>query len=388
MRKELLVACLLGIGSGGTFGQKLVPGDAQRGEQVFRTENCTACHSIRGQGGKAAPDLGRIIGRSYTPSWMASLMWNHAPAMWEAMEKRGIAKPQLTEEQAADLFAYFHSVGFFERPGDAARGKRVFYSRHCAECHGLSSQLPGGGPPVISWQSLTARIVLAQQMWNHASRMEETMKRRGIRWPNLSAQELTDLLVYLQNLPGTRGRPGEFDLGPTEGGELLFKEKGCAKCHQGKLALENRLTSGTLTDFAVSMWNHAPKMWSYGNKTGTTPPRLEKDEMRRIVSFLWFRQIFSEPGSAKRGGRVFARKSCATCHNDPASGAPDLKKMIAARQQPIRPFSMASVLWVHGPAMLQQMKRKDIKWPRFSRLEMVDLITYLNGPDFRSSTVK
>src|SRR2546427_6282125 len=192
------------------LGAKLMPGDSKRGTEVFRTQSCVMCHSIRGEGGKAGPDLGRVFGRGFTPLSMASTMWNHAPVMWEAMEKQGIRKPSLTEQQAADLFAYFHSVGFFERSGDAGRGKQVFLSKRCAECHGLSSPIAGGGPPVAAWGSLVAPIELVRQMWNHASPMQAMMATRKIHWPYLTAQELTDLLVYLQNLPATRGRAGEF----------------------------------------------------------------------------------------------------------------------------------------------------------------------------------
>jgi mono/diheme cytochrome c family protein len=364
------------------FGTGLIPGDAQRGAELLRTQRCESCHSVRGEGGTTAPNLGRMLGREYTPSWMASIMWNHAPAMWALMEKQGIPKPELTEAQAADLFAYFQSVRFFERPGDAARGKQVFVSKHCADCHGISSQVPGGGPPVASWQSVAAPIMLAQQMWNHASQMHAAMSARHIRWPELTGQELTDLVVYVQNLPQTRGRVAEFSLGPTGNGEALFKEKRCADCHTGRLALEKHPMNGTMTDFAVSMWEHAPKMWDYQRKTGTAPPRLDQDEMRQIVAYLWYTQIFAEAGSPERGRKVFAKKDCGVCHNDPSSGAPDLKKTLAARNAPLRPFSMVSVLWLHGPAMLDKMKQANRPWPLFNKSDMVDLIAYLNSPEF------
>lgn len=385
MRNFLGAVGILAITSSLTLAGNRITGDARRGAELFRSQNCMFCHSIRGQGGTSAPDLGRRIGRNYTPSWMASVMWNHAPVMWAAMEKRGVEKPPLTEVQAADLFAYFHSVLFFERPGDASRGKQVFISKHCAECHGISNRLPGGGPPVASWQSLTSPIALAQQMWNHAPQMQHAMAQRKIRWPRLSTEELTDLLVYVQNLPQTRGRAGELTLGPTEDGDRLFKGKGCANCHQGRLALESRLSTSTLTGFAASMWNHAPAMWGYGRKTGKPLPTMEKDEMREIVAHLWYVQLFAEPGSPQRGRRVFTRKNCATCHNDPSTAAPDLKKILSARTDPLRPFSMVSVLWQHGPAMLQAMKSKSLSWPHFSRSEMVDLIAYLNAAEFRGA---
>ena len=39
---------------------------------------------------------------------------------------------------------------------------------------------------------------------------------------------------------------------------------------------------------------------------------------------------------------------------------------------------MVSVLWQHGPSMLDQMKTKGIAWPRFEGTQMADLIAYLN----------
>src|SRR5579872_4673656 len=98
-------------------------GDARRGQQVFQNEQCVQCHSLNGRGGTIAPDLARRIDRAYTPAVMASLMWNHAPAMWDTMKKQGMVKGELSPESAADLFAYFVSARYFEKPGDAARGK-------------------------------------------------------------------------------------------------------------------------------------------------------------------------------------------------------------------------------------------------------------------------
>src|SRR5690348_12285300 len=89
-------------------------GDARRGEQLFQTEQCITCHSINGKGGNIAPDLTRRIDRGYTPSVMASLMWNHAPEMWSAMKNKGINRPVLSAEAASDLFAYFISARYFE----------------------------------------------------------------------------------------------------------------------------------------------------------------------------------------------------------------------------------------------------------------------------------
>jgi mono/diheme cytochrome c family protein len=148
----------------------------------------------------------------------------------------------------------------------------------------------------------------------------------------------------------------------------VFASKGCAKCHTGKLALEDRLHDLTLTDIAVEMWNHAPKM-------KPAPPELNQEEMRRVVSYLWVRQFFGSGGNAVRGKRVFTQKNCGACHGDATSGAPNL----AAKKGSFSTISMVSALWDHGPNMRRQMQAKNLPWPLFNAQQMSDLIAYLNS---------
>src|SRR6266566_2209698 len=133
-------------------GAPLASVDSARGEKLFQSEGCIECHSVDGKGGKTAPDLGKRIDRNYTPALLVSVMWNHAPTMWAAMERRGIQPARLDEQAAADLFAYFYAVRFFDKPGDAARGKRLFSSKHCAECHGITGSKAEEAKPVIRWE--------------------------------------------------------------------------------------------------------------------------------------------------------------------------------------------------------------------------------------------
>jgi mono/diheme cytochrome c family protein len=346
----------------------IVAGDARRGEQLFQSQQCITCHSFNGKGGTSAPDLSKRIDRAYTPAVMASLMWNHAPEMWSSMTKQGVARPTLTTQSAADLFAYFISARYFERPGDAGRGKAAFTAQHCTVCHGITSSPMAGAPPVAKWESLSDALVLAQQMWNHGAKMHEAFAQKKLPWGRLTSQELTDMLVYLQNLPETRGRAANFEMPPAEDGEKLFQSKGCASCHAGATALENMLKNQTLTDIAVDMWDHQPNMKQ-------APPVLSANEMRALVSYIWARQYFKGSGSAERGKKVFTEKHCVTCHDDPASGAPKLGKGKDAHSD----ITMVAALWGHGPRMLEMMAQKKIAWPRFTAMEMSDVIAYLNS---------
>jgi len=329
--------------------------DSGRGERLFTSLSCIQCHSVNGAGGKVAADLGRRIDRNFTPASLASTMWNHAPAMWAAMREREIRAGDLDEPAAADLFAYFYSARFFEKPGDAGRGKRLFTDRACSACHGLTDQ----------WSALSDPIALTEAMWNHEPAMLAKAKLRNIAWPQLSAQDLSDLLVYLRNLPATRNRASAFATSAGTNGEGIFKSKGCVACHQSGSLLASRIKGRTLTEIAAAMWNHAPRM-------PAQPAHFESGEMRELLSFLWARQFFADAGDAGRGKRVFHAKHCATCHGGSSADAPKLTG-------PFTGITMASALWHHGPKMLEKMRSQDVRWPRFDGREMSDLIAYLNS---------
>jgi mono/diheme cytochrome c family protein len=373
MRVLFTFLTIAGVASGSG-----IPGDAQKGAELIRSQGCVECHRIGGTGGNAGPDLGKPRGRNYTPSSMASQMWNHAPAMWSAMEKMGSQRPSVSEAQAGDMFAYFQSIRYFDQAGDAARGKRAFAASRCADCHGRSSALFGGAPPISAWKAVASPIMFAQQMWNHSPKMQDAMAKRKMKWTAITAQELTDIMVYVQSLPETRGAKWEFSLGSGEKGEALLAEKGCKACHQGGLDLSKRKTGGSLTDFAVAMWNHAPQMAAVAKKFEKPFPLLEPSEMASLMAYLWDRQIYGEQGNVAKGTKVFEKKSCGTCHGG-SGGGPDLKAKLAGRTGPVQSFSMVAVLWQHGPQMLEGMRARKLAWPGFSDSEMLDLIAYLNS---------
>jgi mono/diheme cytochrome c family protein len=205
-------------------------------------------------------------------------------------------------------------------------------------------------------------------MWNHGPQMRAQFAQRKLAWGKLNGQELTDMLVYLQNLPETRGVTRTFAFTPSDAGAKLYAAKGCTDCHTGRRALETLLKNQTLTEIAVDMWNHQPSMKD-------PPPTFTAEEMGQVISYVWARQYFSGTGDAARGKTAFAAKNCATCHNDTASGAPSL----ARGKDAYSDISMVAALWDHGPRMLESMTAKKLAWPRFTAREMSDVIAYLNS---------
>jgi mono/diheme cytochrome c family protein len=364
-----LCMSLLITWSAGAALPPVIPGDSQRGARLFQEQHCIQCHSIHGQGGKVGMDLSARVDRGFTPALLASTMWNHAPVMWAAMEGAGIQRPILSPQDAADLFAYLYSTRFFDKPGDAARGKQAFESHHCADCHGITESRAEGAPPVVKWESLGNPILLVQQMWDHSSRMKEAFARKKLGWQELTPQELSDILAYLRNLPETRALPVRFAYTSGQGGQAVFQSKGCIKCHTGKLALEDRLHNATLTEIAVDMWNHAPRMVQ-------PVPQLSEEEMQQLLSYLWMRQFVYAKGDAARGKQVFMKKHCAECHMSGGHGAPALP----GQARPYSDITIMSALWKHGPQMLNRMKQNHIQWPHFNNpQQLTDVVAYLNS---------
>ena len=263
--------------------------------------------------GKRLRISGRRIGREYTPASFAALMWNHAPAMWSSMGQQGLELKPLTQQDAGDLFGYFYSIRFFDKAADAARGKRLFTSNHCSECHAISESAGGVAKPVANWQSLGHPIELASAMWRHSTNMRQAFAAKGFDWPTLSGQDLADILLYVRNLPATRGKPIEFTA-TGENGKSLFDSKGCIKCHTGKLDLAPRLKGKTLNDIATAMW-----MITTIDGDAAAEPR-RRPRCLRLLPYLGASRFLEQPPACGRQ-EDFASNHCTSCHGDAASGA-------------------------------------------------------------------
>jgi mono/diheme cytochrome c family protein len=350
---------IIALAAAGALGAKNIEADARRGAEFFAQNRCTDCHAPGGP-----RDLSRRLDRDYTPATLASRIWNHVPTMFAEMKKQGIAPPKMSEQQAADLFAFFYSRRYFERPGDAARGKRAFAEKGCAGCHGMSGS--STGPALSTWGTLADPVALVGAMWNHAPRMKAAIESKGGKWPELSPQDLADMLVYVQNRPGASRQSADFQLPTGDRGQALFTER-CAGCHTGANSLANKLEDETLTDVAAAMWNHAPMMRQ-------SAPEIPAEDMRQILGYAWATQFLHAHGNADRGKRIFDGRKCGSCHGTGGTGAPSL----AGIDDTFGPIAMVSVAFSHGPKMQEVTDLKKMQWPALTPGEVVDLSAYLS----------
>lgn len=336
-------------------GNEAISVDSQRGEELFQSLPCIRCHSINGKGGGRGPDLAKRLKREYSPAGIAARMWNHAPTMWSAMSEEGLTVVPIGKQAVADMFGYFYSLRFFDRPADANKGKRLFDRERCSECHGIDE--PKTAKPASKWASLGRPLEFAAAIWSHGLL---TGQRFDVK---LKGQELSDIVAYLQSLPQTPKRTARMDSEISDG-SMLLETKGCTSCHKAKSDLARKVRTKMVNDVAASMWNH-----SRIRQTAV----LNAGEMRQILDQLWMQQVLEPAGDIESGRDVFGTR-CAACHN--GSG---IAPALVDRRGKVSVVSIVSSLWTHGPQMLARLKQNHLDWPTFTTEQMADVITFLNS---------
>lgn len=345
-------------------------GDAQNGALVLSRQGCLECHAVRATAtghelppGTGAPDLGDRLTPAYTPSALASALWNHTPEMWRKMMERQTGVPDATSAEWADVFAYLYSLQFSEKPAEVTRGKAAFESK-CSACHSLADRARGSGKSL--WTQVTDPVVLVDQMWNHSTSMATEFARRKMQRPVMTGRDFMDLTAYLQyreKLPPK----SRLSLPDAASGQVPFAEN-CGKCHTGPMALENRVHDQTWMDLGAAMWNHEPLMKS--------APALPPEVMRKILAFVWEEQYQGPQGNRAAGQRVFESAGCIGCHRSPANGAPMSPR---STEKKFTPYSMVVLGWGPARTMHLQMLDKGVAWPKLSPENMNDLAVYLNS---------
>jgi mono/diheme cytochrome c family protein len=180
----------------------VLPGRAEEGHRLFVEKRCSDCHGVAGRGATIGPDLAeRGVHQSLTQ--FAAAMWNKAPTMLAAMKARGIAVPQLTAGEMADIVAYLYAVQYFAQPRDVQRGARLAKDKGCLGCHTVRA--PDGKPPVDLAHSAAADspVGVVGALWNH-SFVREPAGRPAAGWAALRGDELADLVAFLRSLRPSR----------------------------------------------------------------------------------------------------------------------------------------------------------------------------------------
>lgn len=361
-------------------------GDPHSGAHLFQEKGCSYCHPVGGVGGRGAPDLGHTQLAHPSLNGLISTMWNHAPGMWKRMREERIIYPTFNAQEMSNVFAFLYALRYMDEPGNADRGRQLFRSKGCGDCHAINGNGADIGPD-LGITSLETPIAWAETMWNHAPEMEARMRELDLQWPHFEGQEMNDLLAYVRE--GSRGLRNGVDLLPADPdrGWKLFRSKGCINCHavgdeggnSGPQLGPSREIPPTIVQFAGSMWNHSPQMWQAMKEKHIERPAFEEREMADVIAFLYRVRYFEPAGSVQTGKEIFARRGCSGCHGPTAEGTP-WGPRLDWRRGSVTSITLATALWKHGPKMYERTKERGMAWPVMKEDEICHLLAFLNAP--------
>ena len=363
-------------------GAQPVPGqDPVAGARVFESAGCVKCHAIAGAGGKVGPDLSKMARpRSFYD--LAAAMWDHLPRMTARMQQMGIARVKLDARQAGDLAAYLYTLHYFDTPGRADAGKRLFADKKCIVCHQVEGRGGTVGPSVDVFKRFSSPLYVASAMWNHGPQMADAMKAQGIERPQLTAGELRDLVAFLSPPTGTQGAV-QVLAGSAERGRVLFADKGCVQCHgaTGTGAAPSLIAKGarrTPIEFAAALWDKAPAMLAARKPEMGPVPQLSAVEMADLVAYLDTTGYFAGSGSISQGWRVLADKGCLVCHGvhgELGKPASDLTRAQALGSR----AAVLAAFWNHTTVSAPAPGGGKSAWPTIRPQEMADLMALLQA---------
>ncbi len=170
-------------------------GNTENGQKIFSDKGCIKCHAIFGKGGKEAPDLGKAVSRANVTS-LITRMWNHAGTMRETFARKKLSWPYFHETEMNDLVVFLYSLNYEDKSGDAAKGERIFRDNRCVDCH-FKTEVDK--QKIVGDIRSANAILFATQLWNHIPAMEAAMVTQAVPWPEMSGQDLRDVLAFLRS---------------------------------------------------------------------------------------------------------------------------------------------------------------------------------------------
>ena len=161
---------------------------------MFRTRACATCHLFdREPSGKDSLSGSRNDFNTITG--FTAAMWNHASNSRVQASDMGTQRETFSADEMGDLISYVYFSGGFEEEGNPIKGRRLFLKKGCQSCHGDS--VAGQAPIENAGRFSAARM--ASAVWSHGPEMVEEMQKTGLKWPTLSARDMTDLIAFLND---------------------------------------------------------------------------------------------------------------------------------------------------------------------------------------------
>lgn len=257
-------------------------------------------------------------------------------------------------------------------PMDSTRGRDVFETQGCIQCHRLNGHGGTIGPDLgrIVDRGFTPAM-LAATMWNHAPRMWSAMRARNFSAQPLTNQDAADLFAAFY-------AAHYFDMAADAArGKAVFTADACSHCHGLETSVLPAATPvsrwsalSQSVALVADMWNHAATMQSELAKQGIEWPVLTGQNLADLLVYL--RNLPTSPRATPEfriavgdeGRKLFDDKGCAACH-----------KLQTLQTQGMTLDDVAASLWNHA-------NRLKARRPTIDRPEMSALLGYVWATQF------
>jgi cytochrome c551/c552 len=266
------------------------PGRPDVGKRLFSEKKCIACHSVEGRGGSVGPSVD-VFKHFSSPLYVASAMWNHGPQMADAMKAQGVERPTLNGSELRDLIAFLSPATAGRQgpvhvlAGSAESGRMLFGEKGCVQCHPVTDT--GVGPSLVGRGVRRSQVEFAAGLWDKAPAMLAARKPEMGPLPQLSAEEMADLVAYLDATGYFAGA------GSPNRGWRVMADKGCLVCHgvygeRGKPAsdLTRAKALGSRAAVLASLWNHTTVPAPAAGGGRAQWPRIRPQEMADLMALL------------------------------------------------------------------------------------------------------
>lgn len=209
------------------------------------------------------------------------------------MRQRGIQRPSFTSSELVDLIAFLESESertpqgpLYVLPGRASSGEVTFLEKGCIGCHSVKGVGGNVGPDLARGGTQRSETEFAAAMWNKAPAMRAAMVTQGIQFPNLSPEEMSDIIAYLYSVQYFT------EAGNPDRGRQRVRSSGCLECHSlngrgGNSAgdLANVLGLDSRSAVASALWNHL-LVDGAGEGEQTSWPELSAGQVADLAAFL------------------------------------------------------------------------------------------------------
>ena len=266
-------------------------------------------------------------------------------------------------------------------PSNPLEGSKLFTEKECIRCHSINGVGGVGGPDLGQGALNRSLLEIAGVMWNHSPGMAHLSEERHAVRPVFKPSEMGSLLSFLYYI-------GSFDVpGDATTGGHLFREKECQLCHSlggkgGKHgpSLDKYSRYASPIFLSVGLWNHGQRMAAVMEALKVPRPTFEKNDIPHLLAYIrsagsGLERIYAQPGSPRRGEKLFAEKRCLECHSSGLGknqGRVNLRPRVQGSL-----MTIAGSMWNHGPKMWADMERRGIAETKFTSEEMSDIISYL-----------